>query len=99
MTAYLNQIQNENGVPIYYVICNSEDESEILIATNFQKVKWINSGYNAGFARANNVGIREIQNRLCLRYFETQNQQRKVCFDIFNDSILLHFNINGRFCN
>lgn len=37
---------------------NSEDESEMLIATNFQKVKWINSGYNAGFARANNIGIR-----------------------------------------
>jgi GT2 family glycosyltransferase len=38
---------------------NSEDESEILIATNFPHVKWINTGYNAGFARANNVGIRE----------------------------------------
>ncbi len=38
---------------------NSEDESEILIATNFPHVKWINTGYNAGFARANNRGIRE----------------------------------------
>ena len=28
LTAYLNQIQNENGVPIYYVIRNPEDESE-----------------------------------------------------------------------
>ena len=38
---------------------HSEDESEILISTNFPNVKWINSGYNAGFARANNRGIRE----------------------------------------
>jgi hypothetical protein len=28
VTAYLNQIQNENGVPIYNVICNREDELE-----------------------------------------------------------------------
>lgn len=38
---------------------NSEDESEILITTNFPHIKWINTGYNAGFARANNRGIRE----------------------------------------
>jgi GT2 family glycosyltransferase len=37
---------------------NSEDESEMLIETNFPHVKWINTGYNAGFARANNIGIR-----------------------------------------
>jgi hypothetical protein len=28
LTAYLNQTQNGNRVPIYYVICNQEDESE-----------------------------------------------------------------------
>lgn len=38
---------------------NSEDESEMLIAINFPQVKWINTGYNAGFARANNIGIRK----------------------------------------
>jgi GT2 family glycosyltransferase len=37
---------------------NSEDESETLIKTNFPQAKWINTGYNAGFARANNAGIR-----------------------------------------
>ena len=40
---------------------NSEDESEMLIATNYPHVKWINTGYNAGFARANNRGIRETK--------------------------------------
>lgn len=38
---------------------NSEDESEMLIAINFPQVKWINTGYNAGFARAINIGIRK----------------------------------------
>jgi GT2 family glycosyltransferase len=37
---------------------NSEDESERIIAEHFPDVIWINSGYNAGFARANNMGIK-----------------------------------------
>lgn len=37
---------------------DSQDQSEELIRTTFPQVKWINSGYNAGFARANNIGIR-----------------------------------------
>jgi GT2 family glycosyltransferase len=36
---------------------NSKDESEKLIREIFPKVKWLNTGYNAGFARANNLGI------------------------------------------
>ena len=49
----------ELSYEIVIVDNHSEDESEILISTNFPNVKWINSGYNAGFARANNRGIRE----------------------------------------
>jgi len=37
---------------------NSEDDSETKIRTAFPNVTWIQSGYNAGFARANNIGIR-----------------------------------------
>lgn len=60
---------------------NSEDESEMLIATNFQKVKWINSGYNAGFARANNIGIRNaIGNYILLLNSDT----------IINDKTLIN---------
>lgn len=50
---------NELSYEIVIVDNNSEDESEDLISTNFPLVKWINSGYNAGFARANNLGIRK----------------------------------------
>ena len=49
----------ELSYEIVIVDNHSEDESEILIATNFPNVKWINSGYNAGFARANNLGIKK----------------------------------------
>lgn len=38
---------------------DSQDESEQLIKENFSDVIWINSGYNAGFARANNIGIHQ----------------------------------------
>ena len=46
---------------IYEIIVidnDSGDESEELIKTHFPQVKWINSGYNAGFSRANNLGFR-----------------------------------------
>lgn len=37
---------------------NSEDDSEEKIRSAFTNIIWIQSGYNAGFARANNIGIR-----------------------------------------
>lgn len=36
----------------------SEDETEELLRKNYPAVKWIQMGYNSGFARANNAGIR-----------------------------------------
>jgi GT2 family glycosyltransferase len=36
---------------------HSEDDTQTLIQTKFSDVTWINTGYNAGFARANNLGI------------------------------------------
>jgi GT2 family glycosyltransferase len=37
----------------------SGDESEGMIGLEFPAVRWIQMGYNAGFARANNEGIRQ----------------------------------------
>jgi GT2 family glycosyltransferase len=52
-------IQNTLGVNYEIIIVdnNSEDESEQLIKSVYPEVKWLNTGYNAGFARANNLGI------------------------------------------
>jgi GT2 family glycosyltransferase len=49
----------ELSYEIVIVDNNSEDESEYLVSSKFPNVKWINSGYNAGFARANNLGIKK----------------------------------------
>lgn len=40
---------------------NSEDESEQIIKLVYPEVKWLNTGYNAGFARANNLGIQNAE--------------------------------------
>lgn len=45
-------------IEIIVVDNDSQDETEQLIFDKFSDVVWINTGYNAGFARANNIGIR-----------------------------------------
>ena len=49
-----------DGVKLEVVIVDndSKDDSEKRILNTFPQTKWIQSGYNAGFARANNLGIR-----------------------------------------
>jgi GT2 family glycosyltransferase len=42
---------------------NSGDESESSIRSAFPGIKWLQTGYNAGFARANNEGIRIAQGK------------------------------------
>ena len=42
---------------------NSGDESETAILSKFPQIKWLQTGYNAGFARANNEGIRIAQGK------------------------------------
>jgi GT2 family glycosyltransferase len=39
----------------------SEDNSKDLILSKFKDIVWIQTGYNAGFARANNAGIRNAK--------------------------------------
>jgi hypothetical protein len=59
--ACIQTIYNETQKYSFEVIVvdnNSGDESELQIRKAFPQVIWIQSGYNAGFARANNVGIR-----------------------------------------
>jgi len=45
---------------------DSQDNSEELITKAFNKVKWINAGYNSGFSRANNLGIRSATGKYIL---------------------------------
>ena len=45
---------------------NSRDNSEKLIRTEFPFVQWLQMGYNSGFARANNEGIRHARGNVIL---------------------------------
>ena len=48
------------GIKMEVVVVDNDsgDHSEELILKAFPQTKWIQSGYNSGFARANNLGIR-----------------------------------------
>jgi|688.fasta_scaffold78795_3 GT2 family glycosyltransferase len=40
---------------------DSQDDSKRIITEKFPQVVWLESGYNAGFSRANNIGIRNAK--------------------------------------
>jgi len=52
---------NGMGLPVEVIVVDndSQDDSEKLVKLNFPDVIWIDMGYNAGFSRANNAGIRK----------------------------------------
>ena len=45
---------------------DSKDNSKVIILERFSKVQWIDMNYNAGFARANNAGIRNSKGKVIL---------------------------------
>ncbi|MCB0512746.1 MAG: glycosyltransferase family 2 protein [Chitinophagales bacterium] len=49
------------SIEVIIVDNDSGDESKQLVMTNFPDVNWIDSGYNAGFSRANNIGIKQAK--------------------------------------
>lgn len=53
-------------VEVIVVDNDSKDNSKELVLQVFPLVKWIDSGYNAGFARANNSGIRSAKGEYIL---------------------------------
>jgi GT2 family glycosyltransferase len=77
----------QTGVPAsaeLVVVDNfSQDNSREIITTRFPQVKWIQMEYNAGFARANNEGIRQSEGDIVLLLNpDTLNQGNAVmeCF-------------------
>ncbi len=64
---------------------NSEDESEQLIKSNFPQVKWLNTGYNAGFARANNLGMRNANGDYILLLNSDTIVNENTLINTFND--------------
>jgi GT2 family glycosyltransferase len=54
----VKQFNNTLDYEIIVVDNDSKDDGKELILKQFPQVKWIEMGYNAGFARANNAGIK-----------------------------------------
>lgn len=57
----INQFESAKNFEIIVVDNDSKDESEKMVTARFPTVKWIPMPYNAGFARANNEGIKKAQ--------------------------------------
>jgi GT2 family glycosyltransferase len=56
------------GIQYEVIVVNNDekDKDREMITAPFPLVKWINMGYNAGFARANNAGIRAATGEVVL---------------------------------
>lgn len=68
---------------------HSQDESHALITTSFPRVRWIQMNYNAGFARANNEGIRQSEgDTVLLLNSDTINLDNAIekCYHAFQPS-------------
>jgi GT2 family glycosyltransferase len=55
----LHSIQRLNEYEVIVVDNDSKDDSKSVICSAFPNISWIAMSYNAGFARANNEGIRK----------------------------------------
>ena len=65
----LNSIfEQTTKIPFEVIVVDnaSGDDSERLILDRHPSVRWINMGYNSGFARANNEGIRQSLGEIIL---------------------------------
>ena len=67
----------------------SGDDIEVLLADHFPKVKFIQMGYNAGFARANNAGIKIAQGDCVLLLNPDtliEDNAIQKCYELFSTS-------------
>lgn len=60
--------QHTSGITFEVIVVDnqSDDDSRAQVLAVYPDVRWFDMGYNAGFARANNLGIRQAQGRYIL---------------------------------
>lgn len=85
--------ESEISFPFEIIIVDndSQDGSKDLITTHFSEVKWISNDYNAGFGRANNIGVSQAKGKYVLLLNSDMlllnNQKLEDCISLFeNDS-------------
>jgi len=62
----LYQFNSNLSFEIIVVDNASDDDSEQIIKHSFPQVQWLQMGYNSGFARANNAGIKQSKGEVVL---------------------------------
>ncbi|WP_346236491.1 glycosyltransferase family 2 protein [Niabella insulamsoli] len=73
-------------IEIIVVDNHSNDGSEQMVTAKYPKISWINMGYNSGFARANNAGIKAAKGAIVLLLnSDTLNKGDAIatCFERF----------------
>jgi GT2 family glycosyltransferase len=83
-----NQTKNLN-FEVIVADNDSSDNSRELICSAFPQIIWLQLGYNAGFARANNAGIRKSSGEVILLLnSDTLNKNNAIghCFELFKIS-------------
>ncbi|MFT3946318.1 MAG: glycosyltransferase [Agriterribacter sp.] len=86
----IHTIVNEKcSIPFEIIVVDnaSEDESQQIVTSAFPGIKWIQMNYNAGFARANNEGIRQAKaDMLLLLNSDTLNEYKIIgkCCETFH---------------
>lgn len=57
----LRSVYRETDMPVEIIVVDndSKDGGEAVLQKEFPSVRWVQMGYNSGFARANNEGIRQ----------------------------------------
>jgi len=69
---------------------DSQDNSEGMITKKFRNLKWINAGYNSGFSRANNLGIRNSRGK----YVLLLNPDTEIKGSFLNDFVRHYKNLS-----
>ena len=72
------QKQSYKHVDTYYVDNGSKDESVAITKRQFPSVKIIEPGYNTGFAKGNNIGIREALKDPDVAYIALLNSDARL---------------------
>lgn len=69
---------------------NSQDDSKQKILQQFENVIWIQNSYNAGFGRANNVGVKQAKGEYILLLNSDilllENQKLEDCIQLFENN-------------
>lgn len=91
LDCFRSLVKHTNNLAYELIVVNNgvPDEGRELINGEFPEVRWINQGYNSGFARANNAGIRaSIADTILLLNPDTLLQDNSIagCYHEFASS-------------